>query len=88
MLFFRTKEELCDRFTIVKGEAYKCRLIPKEAVVYMEEGKYAASAMVINSRRYNLDDSLEVSKPTIREFMHYFVKGGKEYAEAIAKEYM
>ena len=54
----------------------------------MEEGKYAASVMVINSRRYNLDDSLEVSKPTIREFMHYFVKEGKEYAEAIAKEYM
>lgn len=87
MLIFDTKENLCDKFLIVKGEAYKCKLIHKAAIVYMEEGEYGASAMVINSRRYAIDDTLKTRIPDIREFMHYFVKGGKANAEAVAQKY-
>lgn len=88
MLFFESKEILCDRFLIVKGENYKCKLLPKEAVVHMEQGEYSSSAMVVNSRRLRLDETLEKHRPNIREFMYYFVKGGSANAENIAEKYL
>lgn len=88
MIFFSTKEALLDRFLVVQGEDYKCNLISKEAVIYKEKGKYSSSAMVINSKRYAIASELETKQPDIREFMHYFVKGGKQNAETIAKKYL
>lgn len=88
MLFFESKEVVCDRFLIVKGEDYKCRLLPKEAVVYMEQGEYSSSAMVVSSRRLRLDRALEKHRPNIGEFMYYFVKGGSANAENIAEKYL
>lgn len=88
LLFFDTKENLCDNFWIVKGEHYKCKLIPKKEVVYMEEGKYSTSAMVFAGRRAHIDNGLEKYRPNIREFMYYLVKGGEENAKAVAEKYM
>ena len=88
LLFFCTKEYLSDRFRIVQGEDYKCRLINKDAVVYMEKGEYSTSAMVVHSRRFLVDKELESHVPSIREFMYFFVKGGREHAEAIAEKFM
>lgn len=88
MLFFNTKEDLCDKFLIVRGEDYKCNLISREAVIYKEKGEYSSSAMVVNSKRYAIDQTLEIKCPDIREFMHYLVKGGRENAEAVAKKYL
>ena len=86
LLFSCTKEYLSDRFLIVQGEDYKCRSIHKEAVVYMEKGEYSTSGMVICSKHFTMDEALENHKPDIREFMYYFVKGGREHAEAIAEK--
>lgn len=88
MLFFDTKENLCDSFWIVKGEDYKCKLIPKKEVVSMEEGKYSTSAMVFARRRAHIDNGLEKYRPNIREFMYYLEKGGEENAKAVAEKYM
>lgn len=88
LLFYCTKEYLSDRFLIVRGEDYKCRLINKEAIVYMEKGEYATSAMVVHSKRFLIDKELESHTPDIREFMYYFVKGGAAHAEAIANKYL
>ena len=88
MLFFMQKEKLCDNFFLVSGENYKCNLISKEAVVYKEKGAYSTSAMVIDRKRFSIDESLEKRRPNIREFMHYFVKGGKDNAEIVAQKYL
>ena len=88
ILFFTTKEALCDKFLIVQGEDYKCNLISKDAVIYKETGEYSSRAMIINSKRFAIDAELETKQPDIREFMHYFVKGGKQNAEAIAEKYL
>lgn len=88
LLFFDTKESLCDSFWIVKGENYICRLIPKKEVVYMEEGRYSTSAMVFSGRGSHIDNRLEKHRPNIREFMYYLVKGGEENAKAVAEKYM
>lgn len=88
LLFFDTKENLCDSFWVVKGENYKCKLISKKEVVYMEEGRYSTSAMVFAGRRAHIDNGLEKYRPNIREFMYYLVKGGEENAKAVAEKYM
>ncbi|MCM1037929.1 MAG: ABC transporter ATP-binding protein [Ruminococcus sp.] len=88
LLFFCAKEYLSDRFLIVTGEDYKCRLINKDAIVYMEKGRYSTSAMVACGRRFPADKELECHVPDIGEFMYYFVKGGREHAEAIAEKFM
>lgn len=38
LLFFKPKDAACEHFRIVTGPVYKCKMIPREAVVYMEEG--------------------------------------------------
>lgn len=88
LLFVLPKDELCDRFRLVTGEDYKCNLISKDAVVYKEKSEYSTSALVINKKCFLIDRELEVHTPDIREFMHYFVKGGKQNAEAVAKRYL
>lgn len=88
VLFCLPKEKLCDQFYIVIGEDYKCNLIAKEALVYKDKGTYSSSAMVINRKRFQIDDTLEKRIPSIREFMYYFVKGGSSNAEIIAEKYL
>lgn len=88
LLFYCTKEYLSDRFRIIMGEDYKIRLINKEAIVYLEKGEYSTSAMVVNSGRFPIDGELESHVPDIREFMYYFVKGGREHAEIVAQKFM
>ena len=88
LLFCQTKEALSDRFLIVQGEDYKCRLIHRDALVYMEKGPYSTTGMMVNSRRFPVDKALECHTPDIKEFMYYFVKGGHEHAEAVAKKFM
>lgn len=88
LLFFMPKETLCSKFRIIKGENYKCRMLPKEKVVYMEEGKYNTSAMVMGGGKYSSDKMLEVCQPDIGGFMYYFVKGGKKNAQNIAENFI
>lgn len=88
LLFFITKEALCDKFHIIKGEKYQLKLIPKEKIVYMEEGAYITSAMVAGGKKYLSGKKFEVHKPCISEFMYYFVKGGEKNAKNIAKNFI
>ncbi|WP_455720237.1 ABC transporter ATP-binding protein [Agathobacter sp.] len=88
LLFVLPKDELCDRFRVVTGENYKCNLIAKEAVIYKEKGEYSTSALVVNKKCFLIDRELEKHTPDIREFMHYFVKGGMANAEIIAEKYL
>ena len=54
-----------------KRQVYKCKLIPREAVVYMEEGTYSSTAMVIRDKCILVDRELQEHTPDIRELIHY-----------------
>lgn len=82
------KEDLCRRFMLVKAENYKLRLLPPKALVYMEEGKYGGSALVVNSRQFALDDAYEKKQPNIEELMYYFTKGGIHHAADLYQNFM
>lgn len=88
LLFMASKEDLCQRFTYVQAENYKLRLIPQKAVVYMQEGEYGGSALVVNSKSVVLDQAYTKRQPTVEEIMYHFVKGGKKHGKDIVEAYM
>lgn len=88
VLFCESQEEVLSQFMLVKAEDYKIKLLPKELVIYVEKGKYESTAMGVASKLLDLDQAYETERPTIREVMHYLVKGGHENAEAITKKYI
>lgn len=88
LLFMSSKEALCERFSYVQAENYKLKLIPEKAVVYMQEGEYGGSALVVNSKSIKLDGAYTKRQPTVEEVMYYFVKGGKKHGRDIVEAYM
>ncbi len=67
-------ESFREDYRIVSGEAYKIRLLPKERIVHIEENTYGAKALVKHRRHKEYDKELQVTYPTIEEFMYYFSK--------------
>lgn len=68
-------EALHQRYRMVSGEAYKIRLLAPERVIYLEENRYGAKALVAHSRFNHYDGSLTVSCPTIEELMYFHAHG-------------
>lgn len=74
-VFYETQMTLKESFSLVNAENYKLRLLPKEKVVYMEEGTYGGSALVCNSGRISLKEGYDMAEPTIQQMMYYMSKG-------------
>ncbi len=64
-------ESFREQYRIVSGEKYKINLLPKDAVLHIREGNYGAKALVRHKRTFTYED-LQVSYPTIEEFMYFF----------------
>ena len=67
-------ESFREGYRIVSGEAYKIRLLPQERIVHIEEKPYGAKALVKHRRQKQYDKELQVTYPTIEEFMYYTSK--------------
>lgn len=63
-------ENLRERYRMVSGEAYQIRQIAPERVIYLEENRYGARALVAHSRLNHYDGRLAVCAPTIEELMY------------------
>lgn len=70
-------EELRDSYRLICGEAYKIRLLPKENIIYMENGEFGARALIQHRRRFVYDKEVTVNRPTIEELMYFMTKGKK-----------
>lgn len=64
-------------YRIVSGEKYKINLLPQDRILYTEEKRYGTKALVRHSRLNRYDESLQVTYPTIEEFMYFFGKRKK-----------
>ncbi len=71
-------ETLRGSYRLLTGEEYKLKLLPKEHVIYMEQGNYGSRALVHHKARYTYDDSLTVAVPTIEELMYFTTKRKKD----------
>lgn len=67
-------EELHRTYRMVSGEKYKIRLLPQDKLIYLEENRYGAKALIAHSRLNRYDESLEVCYPTIEELMYFYAK--------------
>lgn len=77
-VFAGDMEQFRGRWRIVSGETYKIRLLPKERIISMEESKYGTKALVRHSRLNHYDAALQVTYPSVEEFMYFFSKRNKE----------
>ena len=67
-------EQFREEYRLVVGEMYKLKKIPKENVIYMEEKNYGAQALIRYRRRLSFDEGLEITYPTIEDFMYFMSK--------------
>lgn len=61
-------------YRIVSGEKYKINLLPQDSIVHMEEKVYATQALVKHSRLNRYDKALQITYPSIEEFMYFYSK--------------
>lgn len=61
-------------YRIVSGEKYKIDLLNRERIIFAEEKRYGTKALVRHSRLNRYDASLQVTYPTIEEFMYFYSK--------------
>lgn len=76
-IFAGDMETFRSEYRIIAGEKYKINLLPKERIVYVEENNYGAKALVVHRRTNGYDDALQVTYPSIEEFMYFFSKRKK-----------
>lgn len=77
-MFAGDMEQFRKGWRIVSGETYKIRLLPKERILSMEEGRYGTKALIRHSRHNHYDAALQVTYPSVEEFMYFFSKRNKE----------
>lgn len=67
-------ESFRSEYRIVSGERYKIDLLLKEKIVHIEDRNYGSKALVKHSRLNRYDDELQITYPSIEEFMYYYSK--------------
>ena len=77
VLLSKDIEELRESYRLLCGEAYKIKLLPKENVIFMEQGEFGTRALIEHRRRFVYDESLTINYPTIEELMYFMTKGKK-----------
>ena len=87
-LFSVDIETLHDTYRIVQGETYKLRLLRKEDVIYLEEGKYMSKALIRYYPKHPYDSVLTLTVPTIEELMYFMTKRGKKEKKYAGKSVM
>lgn len=67
-------EAFRENYRIVSGEAYKIKLLQKERIIHIEENSYGAKALIAHSRLNRYDGELQVTYPSIEEFMYFYTR--------------
>ncbi len=68
----RTKLE--DSYRLVQGENYKLKLLKGERVIGAEYGAHTGKALVRHKPRYVYDSEVEVSAPSLADWMYFMEK--------------
>lgn len=64
-------------YRVVHGEKYKIKLLDKNSMIALEEKPYGSRALVEHKRWVQYDSDLQVTYPTIEEFMYFYSKRGQ-----------
>ena len=77
LLFFDTIIAFKDKYRLIKADNNLIELIPKEYVIYFEEGEHCSRALVTNASKLALDDRYLIEEADIKDIMYYVNKGGR-----------
>lgn len=73
-VFAGERTRLEDSYRLVQGENYKLRLLNKERVIGAEYGEGTGKALVRHKPRYVYDSQVEVSAPSLADWMYFMEK--------------
>lgn len=73
-LFFKDREDLEQTYRMVEGPNYLVKNLDKELVVYREESRFGAKALVKHARWRQYDARLEVRVPGMEELLYGVLK--------------
>ena len=76
-VFAGERTELEDSYRLVQGENYKLRLLNKERVIGAEYGAHTGKVLVRHKPRYVYDREVEVSAPSLADWMYFMERGGQ-----------
>lgn len=79
-------EHFRSAYRMASGERYKIDLLPKEMILHIEDKKYGAKALVRHSRSDCYGDALDITYPSIEEFMYFYSKRGTAPAHCLNRE--
>ncbi len=74
VLFSENKDELMEKYRIVKGSARQIRELEPTAVVGVQENEFGAQALVLSEE---IPEGMISDRPNIEDIMLFHVKGGK-----------
>ncbi|MCR5756041.1 MAG: ABC transporter ATP-binding protein [Acetatifactor sp.] len=75
-IFTGDLEQFRSKYRMVTGDKYQLKKLPEENLIHIEEGPYGAKALVSHNRWVQYGE-LQVTYPTIEEFMFFYSKRGK-----------
>lgn len=79
--FAGERTQLEDSYRLVQGESYKLRLLNKERVIGAEYGAHTARALVRHKPLYEYDGQVEVSVPSLADWMYFMEKKDGDIGE-------
>ena len=81
-------ESLHDMYRIASGETYKLKLLPKEDVIFIEEGEFGSKALIKYWSRRPYDAMITLTTPTIEELMYFMTKGHEKKKKLRVSKYI
>ncbi len=74
ILFSENKDELMEKYQIVKGSAQQIGELAPSSLVGVQENEFGAQALVLSDE---IPDGMVCDRPSIEDIMLFHVKGGK-----------
>lgn len=78
MVFYLNREEIESRYCIAMGENYKIDQLPKEEVIYREDGMFGTKAFLWRRSWATYDKELVLTIPGMEDIVYYLLKANEK----------
>ena len=78
MVFYLNREEIENRYRIAIGEKYKINLLPKDDMIYREDGMFGTKAFIWRRRWRTYDKEIEILTPGMEDIVYYLLKANEK----------
>lgn len=79
MIFFLNRNELEGRYRLAMGEKYQLQKLPREDILYQEDGAFGSKALIRRRRWREYDPALEITVPGMEDIVYYLLQANEEW---------